>query len=193
MTPGPDGLRERKKAKTKATIQAEALLLFGEQGYAATSIEQIAAAAEVSHRTVFRYFPTKEDLVASDSYDSLIADAFRAQPPEVGAVEAFRRAFGEVFGGLASPAVEEARQRQLLALTVPDVWAAGLHNLARVRRLILELAAERVGDNDEHEDETRTVGGLVFGALIAAWFAWADDPDLDVVAALDEGLARLDR
>ncbi|GAB3399537.1 TetR/AcrR family transcriptional regulator [Flindersiella endophytica] len=188
MTPDPDGLRERKKAKTKATIQAEALRLFRTQGYAATSIEQIAAAAEVSHRTVFRYFATKEDLVSADGYDTLIASAYRAQPPNLNAVEAFRRAFAEVFGTLNSPAVEEAKQRQLLALTVPEVWAAGLQNIVRVRSLILELTAERIGD----EPEARTVGGLVFGALLAAWFAWADDPALDVVAALDAGLARLD-
>lgn len=184
----PAGLRERKKAKTKATIQAEALRLFRTQGYAATSIEQIAAAAEVSHRTVFRYFPTKEDLVAADTYDAQIAIAYRAQPADLSAVEAFRRTFAEVLGTLNAPAVEEAKQRQLLALTVPDVWAAGLQNIVRVRRLILELTAERI--DDEHE--ARTTGGLVFGALLAAWFGWADDPALDVVAALDDGLARLD-
>jgi transcriptional regulator GlxA family with amidase domain len=53
------GLRERKKTKTRAAIREHALRLFREQGYEATTVEQIAEAAEVSHSTFFRYFPTK--------------------------------------------------------------------------------------------------------------------------------------
>jgi AcrR family transcriptional regulator len=53
------GLRERKKAKTRATIRTEAFRLFRQQGFQATTVEQVAAAAEVSPATFFRYFPTK--------------------------------------------------------------------------------------------------------------------------------------
>ena len=57
------GLRERKKARTRATIVEVALRLFADQGYSQTTIAQIAAAAEVSPRTVSTYFPAKEDIV----------------------------------------------------------------------------------------------------------------------------------
>lgn len=57
------GLRERKKAKTRDTIVRVALVLFAEQGYGRTTIAEIAAAAEVSPRTVSTYFPAKEDIV----------------------------------------------------------------------------------------------------------------------------------
>ncbi|HZE33444.1 MAG TPA: TetR family transcriptional regulator [Actinoallomurus sp.] len=56
--------------------------LFREQGYDATTVEQITEAAEVSPSTFFRYYPTKEDTVLSDEYDSLIVDTLRAQPPD---------------------------------------------------------------------------------------------------------------
>ena len=75
------GLRERKKAKTRAAIQEQALRLFREQGYEETSIEAIAEAAEVSPSTVFRYFPTKPDLVIYDDLDDRMIEAFRASPP----------------------------------------------------------------------------------------------------------------
>ena len=63
------GLRERKKQKTRESIQRTALRLFERQGYEETTIEQIAAAAEISESTFFNYFPTKEDVVLYDAYD----------------------------------------------------------------------------------------------------------------------------
>jgi hypothetical protein len=93
----PTGLRERKKARTRTAIQRHALRLFGEQGYQATTVEQVAAAAEVSMSTVFRYFPTKEDLLVLDGYHSLatsVAEAFRRQPADLGPVGALRGALG---------------------------------------------------------------------------------------------------
>ena len=77
--PEPDW-RERKKAATSDRIRACALRLFREQGYDATTVEQIAAAAGVSHMTFFRYFPTKEDVALYDGYDPLIASSIAQTP-----------------------------------------------------------------------------------------------------------------
>ena len=77
--PEPDW-RQRKKNATRERIRASALRLFGEQGYDATTVEQIAAAAGVSHMTFFRYFPTKEDVALSDSYDPLLAGLIGQTP-----------------------------------------------------------------------------------------------------------------
>ena len=87
-----DSLRERKKARTRASLREHPLRLFREQGYQATTVEQIAAAAEVSPSTFFRYFPTKEDVVMQDDLDARLFAAFEHQPPEVGPVAALRAA-----------------------------------------------------------------------------------------------------
>jgi AcrR family transcriptional regulator len=79
--PQPDW-RQRKKTATRDRILASALRLFQEQGYDATTVEQIAAAAGVSHMTFFRYFPSKEDVAVSDSYDPLIVAVLEQTPAE---------------------------------------------------------------------------------------------------------------
>ena len=73
-TPGSAklGLRERKKAKTEATIRRHAIRLFRRYGYTATTVEQIADAAEIAHSTFFRYFPTKEALLFNDAEEQAI-------------------------------------------------------------------------------------------------------------------------
>jgi AcrR family transcriptional regulator len=74
---GPIGLRERKKQRTRELIVEAALELFAERGYDATTVAEIASAADVSERTVYTYFPTKEDIVFSDHavFRDRLADA----------------------------------------------------------------------------------------------------------------------
>src|SRR5207245_89584 len=90
------GLRERKKARTRASIREHALRLFREQGYQHTTVEQIAEAAEVSPSTFFRYFPTKEDVVLQDDMDIRMLEALRRQPPGLAPLAAFRAAVRQV-------------------------------------------------------------------------------------------------
>ena len=102
-------LRERKKARTRASLREHALRLFREQGYQATTVEQIAAAAEVSPSTFFRYFPTKEDLVLQDDMDARMAEAFARQPPELGPVAALRAAMREAWASFTPEEWEDRK------------------------------------------------------------------------------------
>lgn len=183
------GLRERKKAGTRTAIQRHAVRLFREQGYDATSIEQIARAADVSHRTVFRYFPSKESLVTTDDTGSRLAEACRAQPDDLEPVAALRAALRSV---LADVDVEATHDRQALVLGVPALWAASLPSITATNRVLIELVAERSG-RPTTEPRVRALAGAVFGVLLSVWLDWAADPSLDAPATLDAALAELER
>ena len=84
------GLRERKKLKLRRDVQAAALHLFEAQGYEQTTVEQIAAAADTSTTTFYRYFPTKEDVVLDDEYDSLMTSVAMSRPRDEAPVDTLR-------------------------------------------------------------------------------------------------------
>ncbi|MEU0494839.1 TetR family transcriptional regulator [Mycobacterium sp. NPDC006124] len=95
----PGGLRERKKRRTRATLIDAAAELCLTQGYDNTTVDQIAAAADVSPRTFSRYFPTKVSVVAAitDDLDDLIAEAMERLPDDLTAYDALHLASLEVF------------------------------------------------------------------------------------------------
>jgi AcrR family transcriptional regulator len=168
------GLWERKKARTRAAIRQHALRLFREQGYDATTVEQIAEAAEVSPSTFFRYFPTKEDVVLQDDMDVLWAEAVRAQPPELSAMAALRSAMHSVFARMTPAELEQLRESAELSMSVPAVRARSLDEFARTIGIVARLAGERAG-RDPGDIEVRTFAGAVLGVAMAAWFATSGD------------------
>ncbi|WP_214413029.1 TetR/AcrR family transcriptional regulator [Sphaerisporangium fuscum] len=86
------GLRERKKRRTHLAISEAAIALFLEHGFDQVSVTQVAEAAEVSRRTLFAYFPTKEDLVVHRfaDHEGEAARVVRGRPPGTGPLEALR-------------------------------------------------------------------------------------------------------
>jgi len=185
------GLRERKKAKTLAAIQAAALKLFRKQGYDATTIEQIAAAAEVSPSTFFRYFPTKEDVVLLDLTDPLVIEAFRAQPPELSAIQALRNAVRSVFDQLPDDEFEVIRQREELILANPELQARMLGEIAGMVRLVADVAAERTGRRAD-EFELRVAAGALMGVAFGLMLTELDASPRDLIALFDAGLEQLE-
>src|ERR1700737_1047295 len=123
VTGRQDGLRERKKARTRASIREHALRLFREQGYQKTTVEQIAAAAEVSPSTFFRYFPTKEDVVLQDDMDTRMIEAVERQPADLAPLTAVRAAVREAFASYTAADLDLIAENAALTVTVPEVRA----------------------------------------------------------------------
>src|SRR5688572_27518012 len=131
------GLRDRKKIKTRDAIRRAAMRLIKANGYANTTIEQIAEAAEVSASTYFRYFPSKEVVLIANDLDKVTVDALAKQPPELSSVQAFRRALETTLATLSKDEWEFERDRQLMVLTIPELLTA---QFEEYRRTMTKLA-----------------------------------------------------
>lgn len=188
------GLRERKKARTKATIQREALRLFSEHGYAETSVEQIAAAAEVSPSTFFRYFPTKEEVVLAEFIDSRLVELFRTAPAELDPIPALRHAVNAMADVIEEDDLELESLRNLLIQQVPELRRGLFVELLRPMQMIGEVIVERLGPRVEEED-ARTFAGALVGGMVAATLPadGAAQPPVSSAEFRTFVMARLDR
>jgi AcrR family transcriptional regulator len=170
ITPMGQGLRERKKQKTRESIQREAMRLFGKQGYEETTVEQIAAAVEVSPSTFFNYFPSKEDVVLYDAYDPVIATLLLERPanePLSVAIRAVLEAMGDVF--------ERDREiilaRAKLWIEVPVLRARLWEELEKAQAFMSALIAQRSG-RDMDDFEIRVTVMIVVVAAFEAMREW---------------------
>lgn len=186
-----NGLRERKKAKTMATVQKHALRLFRELGYKATTVEQIAEAAEISYSTFFRYFSTKEDVLLIDNYDPLFVAVFEDQPSNLSPLQAVRNAMLSGIKDMSTDELTTVRERNELIMKVPELRAASLNNMTQMMQLIMELIAKRVGRNPE-DLAVRTFAGAIIGVNISVMLYYAENPDADFATVLDEALSNLE-
>jgi AcrR family transcriptional regulator len=190
----PAGLRERKKARTRAAIREHALRLFREQGYPVTTIEQIAAAAEVSPATFFRYFPTKEDVVLQDDFDVITIAALNAQPAELSPVAAFRAAAKASLAVMTDADRERFRENARLTAQVPEIRARALDEFIRTIDGIAEALAARVGRAPD-DLAVRTMAGAIMGVIMSASLPTLTGEDAEITEVfgqIDAALAQLE-
>jgi AcrR family transcriptional regulator len=189
------GLRERKKARTRASLREHALRLFREKGYQATTVEQIAAAAEVSPSTFFRYFPTKEDLVLQDDMDVRMLAALEQQPPGLNPIAAVRAATRQVFASYTPADLDIIRETTRLTMTVPEIRARALDEFTRTIEVFAEAVAKRAG-RPADDLAVRTVAGAIMGVIMAItipWEGWSDEKDFEgTFGRIDEALGLLE-
>ncbi len=160
------GLRDRKKIKTRDAIRRAAMGLIQANGYASTTIEQIAEAAEVSASTYFRYFPSKERVLIANDLDQVTVEALAQQPRDLSSVQAFRCALDTALTTLSTDEWEFERDRQLLVLTIPELLTAQFEEYRRTVAMLAEADCRRLG-RDPDDLEVRIFYGALAGGLMA--------------------------
>ncbi|MFC4589629.1 acyl-CoA-like ligand-binding transcription factor [Sphaerisporangium corydalis] len=171
--------RERKKAATRQRIQDAAIELFLVKGYEATTVEEIAAAAGVSHMTFFRYFPAKDLVVTADPYDPMIAELVAARPAEEPPLLRLRRALAEGFTYLEERELATVRARARLILDTPALRAQLWQQERDTAELVATALAGGVPDL-----RFRVLAGAGMAAMTAAVVQWAGDDETASLAEL---------
>lgn len=168
------GLRERKKAQTRQEIVDAALALFEEKGFEETTIDDVAAAAQVSPRTVFRYFTSKEDLVFNGQDEELrqVAALTREVAPSADPIGAILRATRQVLE--SSPATSEqlVRSHRLVAKT-PALRAFQGRIFQQVEELILGALAPAHATREELL-RVRMLAAVYVAATNVATSSWIE-------------------
>ncbi|MET8247702.1 TetR family transcriptional regulator [Streptomyces sp. NPDC005202] len=167
------GLRERKKIKTREAIRRATYALIEEQGYDATTIEQIADRAEVSPSTVFRYFPTKEDIVLTDEYDAVLLEELRARPADEPWPDSLRHVMHRAVRMGVMEDVEVSRLRTRLMVEVPAVRSRMMESMSSTGRMLCQAIGERTG-RDPDSLEVRVYAMSLIGGLMETSLYWAE-------------------
>jgi len=168
------GLRERKRAETHARIQAEGMRLFLDKGFEATTLDEVAAAAEVSRRTLLNYFGSKEEIVFSTKADfpQFIADAVAARPAAEPLLDMVENALIDLAERHRS---DQARAVAALICATPSLHAGDQAKYERIERLLAKTLADKKG-LPEHDVACRVVAGAAVSILKLATSAWLENP-----------------
>jgi AcrR family transcriptional regulator len=189
------GLRERKKARTREALLEAAMERFSRQGFDGTTVEEIAEACEVSPRTFFRYFPTKEDVLFADAEgrrERLLA-VIAARPAD-------EPAFGALRAAMAALAVDYRHDRDALVVR-SGIVASSFHLQAYKAEhqhsweaAVVDVLERRAASQHASvaRQELQLITAVTTAALRVALDAWVADPsgpDLEVL--LDDAFTRL--
>lgn len=192
MAEPPPGLRERKKAVTRLVLRERALELFRRQGFEQTTVAQIAAAAEVSEPTFFRYYPSKVAVALAPIADGIdlaitaIEDRPAGEPPLAACI-----AVAEMASAVGlTPKPEAASDLRRLRESTP--LRSGVVQLFDDAADRLTLDFSRRLDVSRDEPVARQTAAAVMGTILAVFRRWVDDPDgPDLARAAADGFRRL--
>lgn len=171
--PDAPGLRERKKQRTRRAIEQAALELFEAHGFDGTTIDDIAAAAEIAPRTFFHYFPSKEDVVVTDYALRLdaIVGLLRDGPEEQTPWRALRAAFLEVAADY-EPERHQLLRRFRIISTTPSVNARSLQLQAEWEDAVAVAVSKRLEVDVSQNIEPRLLAGAALAAMRASLAHW---------------------
>lgn len=167
-----EGRRERKRRQTRERIEAAALALFLERGFDGTTIEDITEAADVSKRSFFDYFPSKEEVVFAwqDSFADELADAVAVQPQDASIAEVIE-------GALTSLLLTASSDPQRLAIgalirDTPVLRARDQLKYTKLEKKLTEALRARFGDSEEERLRLRLLSAIVVSTLRIGGERW---------------------
>ncbi|PZG23041.1 TetR family transcriptional regulator [Micromonospora craterilacus] len=184
------GRRDRKKRQTRAALATAALRLVAERGLDQVTVEEISEAADVSARTFFNYFPTKDDALVGDTEADRdgVLRALAAVPTEQPALEALRRALAEVVDEVQGDA-ELWLLRMRVVMQHPVLLARLVSGNAATEQALVEAVAARTGlpPDDAYPTLVVAVAGAALRTAMVRWAA--SDGGRSLGALLDEAFA----
>jgi AcrR family transcriptional regulator len=184
----PPSLRERKKDRTRRTLQEQALRLFAAKGFQATTIEEIAAAAEVAPRTFFRYFSSKEEVVFWSEHQPMLAGFVAARPDHEPAEQALRRGIVDGLASFYEQDRERLLERSKLACRTPALQPRWRQQQADLAAGMAAILADRLGMPVD-DLQVRAIAAAVAAALFVAIEEWqAHDGQGDLRGLIDWAL-----
>jgi AcrR family transcriptional regulator len=195
------GLRERKKAMTRLALEDAALELFAAKGFDHTTVDEIAEACNVSRRTFFRYFASKEDIFAGDKneHDSQVFDLIASRPADEPALESLRATVLTMAAELATDRDRVVAKVRIINET-PSLRSSGLEHEQGSIDLIVDALARRSATplDDDAVFRLRLVTQAAVGAMRAAIDRWVAkgarediaDVAVDAFDALAAGFGR---
>lgn len=166
-----EGLRSRKRRETRARISSAALALFLEKGFEATTVDEIAAAADISKRSFFDYFPSKEELISAwqDEFGVALAERIAARP----AGEPMTRALEQA---MTAALIEKFTPRSMaivrLIHATPALASREHTKYARLEQRLCEALALRYGP--EVRQKARLLAMVAIGGMRVAGEAWQE-------------------
>lgn len=178
---GTQGLRERKKALTRAAIEDAALKLFLEKGYDQTTVEELAELVMISPRTFFRYFASKEEVVFGwiREVAGEAGDLLARRPPDEPVLDSLRHVLDTLI-----PMFVEQRDRQLarlrLVLMTPSLAPGFMQTMMSFERVFTEFAAPRMAGGARDRRGRLLAAGVVVAIRVAneAWLESGGTEDL---------------
>lgn len=188
------GLRERTRNMVRAELAQAALKLFVEQGFEATTVEQIAAATGLSRRSFHRYFASKEDVFGQWFVETgqQLAAALAARPAEEHPWFALRRSFDDLVEGLS--ARPEALQITRMILNTPALHATHLHKHALWRDALADVLQHRLAEDGEGPARIAALAlvGAALAGLDSAQTQWvAEGNERSLGDLLDEAMSAI--
>lgn len=157
--------------RTRKRLQDEAVRLFTDRGYDNVTVEEIAAAAGVSHMTFFRHFPTKVSVLLDDPYDPIIGAMVARTDPSLPALERVRTGLLDSWASIDEPEDESTRARFRILANHDDLVARAWANNRQTELVIVDA----LSSTGVPRLQARIATGAVMGALMAALIDWGED------------------